>query len=108
MQVCGDIMGSKLWEFFQGPLVRHHAPLPIFFSGISFLSMEDCAPSTSLGNWALVVLYLCSRFRIFNRPILEEYVYQVEGGPHLFRSCLCVARDSLILTTKEMHLFLKI
>jgi len=23
------------------------------------------------------------RFRIFDRPILEEYVYQVEGGLHL-------------------------
>jgi hypothetical protein len=26
---------------------------------------------------------LYSKFCIFNRPILEEYVYQVEGGIHL-------------------------
>jgi len=30
-----------------------------------------------------VALYLGFRFRIFDRPILEKYVFQVEGGPHL-------------------------
>ncbi len=24
MQVCGDIMGPRSWESFQGPLVRRH------------------------------------------------------------------------------------
>jgi hypothetical protein len=43
--------------------------------------MEDCAPSIFLGSWALVVSYF--RFRIFNRLVLKEYVYQVEGGSHL-------------------------
>jgi len=37
-----------------------------------------------------VASYLCSKFHIFDRPILEEYVFQVEGGPHLLQSCLCV------------------
>jgi hypothetical protein len=36
--------------------------------------MEDCAPSTFPGNWALVAPYLCSRFCIFDILILEEYV----------------------------------
>jgi hypothetical protein len=45
--------------------------------------MEDCAPSAFLGSWGLVVPYLCFRFRIFDTPVLEEYVSQVEGGPHL-------------------------
>jgi hypothetical protein len=36
--------------------------------------MEDCAPSSFLGNWVLVAPYLCSRFGIFDRPILEKYV----------------------------------
>jgi len=31
-----------------------------------------------------VAPHLCSKLRIFDRPILEEYVSQVEGGPHLF------------------------
>jgi hypothetical protein len=36
----------------------------------------------------MVALYLCFTFRIFNTLILEEYVFQVEGGPHLLQSCL--------------------
>jgi hypothetical protein len=51
-----------------------------------------------------VAPYLCSRFRVFDRPVLEEYVFQVEGGPHLLQSCLCVMQDGLPLTTREMHL----
>jgi hypothetical protein len=67
--------------------------------------MEYCAPSAFLGSWALVVMYLCSRFRIFNRPILEEYVFYVEGGPHLLQSCLHVAHDNLLFITRDIHLF---
>jgi hypothetical protein len=67
-------MGLGSWESIQGPLVGYHARLPISFSGKSPLSMEDCAPSTFLRSWVLVAPYLCSRFHIFNRPILEEYV----------------------------------
>jgi hypothetical protein len=36
--------------------------------------MEDYALSIFLRSFTLMVLYLCSRFRIFDRPILEEYV----------------------------------
>ncbi len=47
--------------------------------------------------------YLCSRFCIFDRPILEEYVSQVEGGPHLLQSCFRVARDDIPLAARDMH-----
>ncbi len=50
-----------------------------------------------------MVLYLCSRFRIFDRPILEEYVSQVEGGPHLLQSCLHALQDGFPLTIRDMH-----
>jgi hypothetical protein len=46
--------------------------------------MEDYAQFTFLGNWALVAPYLCSNFRIFNKPILEEYVFHIEGAPTCF------------------------
>jgi hypothetical protein len=49
------------------------------FGGIDLISMEDCAPFAFLGSWALMVSYLCFRFCISNRPILEEYVFEVEG-----------------------------
>jgi hypothetical protein len=45
--------------------------------------MEDYVPFAFLGIWVLVVLFLCYRFRIFIRLVLEEYVFQVKGGPHL-------------------------
>ncbi len=105
MQVCGDIMGLGLWESFQGPLMRCQVWLLIFFNGIGLLSIEDCAPCVFLGNWALVAPYLCFKFYIFDRLVLEEYVFQVKGGPHLFLSCLHAARDGLPPAVKEMHLF---
>jgi hypothetical protein len=83
-------MGLGSWESFQDPITRRQIRLPISFGGIYFLSMEDCAPSIFLGSSVLVAPYLCSKFHIFDRPILEEYVFQVEGGPHLLQSCLCV------------------
>jgi len=46
--------------------------------------MEDYASFDYLRNWAIMVPYLCFRFCIFDRPILEEYVSQVDRGPHLF------------------------
>jgi len=82
IQICGDIMGPRSWESFQGPLARHQIRLSISFGGIGLLFMEDYAPFVFLRNWALMAPYLCSRFHIFNRPILEEYVSQVKRGPH--------------------------
>jgi len=36
--------------------------------------MEDCAASIFLKSWVLVALYLCIKFRIFDKLILKEYV----------------------------------
>jgi hypothetical protein len=36
--------------------------------------MEDYAPSIFLNSWAFMALYLCSRFHIFDRHVLKEYV----------------------------------
>jgi hypothetical protein len=60
--------------------------------------------SIFLRNWALVVPSLCSRFHIFNRPILEEHDSQVERGPHMFQSCLHATQNGLLPTSREMHL----
>ncbi len=65
--------------------------------------MEDYVPFALLGSWALVAPYLCFKFRIFDKPILEKYVSQVEGGPHLFQSCLCATQNDLPLIIREMH-----
>ncbi len=52
-----------------------------------------------------MVMYLCSRFCIFIKPILEDYVSYIEGGPHLLQSCFRVAQDNLPFITREIHLF---
>ncbi len=75
VQVYGDIMGPRLWESFHDLLARHQARLLISFGGIGLLSMDDYASSVFLRSWALVGSYLCFRFCIFDRPILEEYVF---------------------------------
>jgi hypothetical protein len=39
--------------------------------------MEVYAPFVFLRSWVLVVQYMCSRFYIFYRPVLEKYVFKV-------------------------------
>jgi hypothetical protein len=58
--------------------------------------------------WELVMVILClySRFHIFNKSLLEEYVSQVEGGPHFLKSCFHATWYSLPPATREMYLFL--
>jgi hypothetical protein len=48
---------------------------------------------------------MCSKFRIFDRFILEEYVFEVDGGPHFLQSYFHVAQDNVPPAVKEMHLF---
>jgi len=96
LQVCGIIMGHGSWESIQSHLVGHQVQLLISFGGISLLSMEDCALSVFLESWTLVVSYFRYRFRIFDRPLLKEYVFQIEGSPHLFQSCLHVVQDNFL------------
>ncbi len=97
-------MGLGSWEFFQGPLMRRHAQLLISFGGIGLIFMEDYAPYAFIGNQALVAPYLCARFRIFYRPILEEYVFQIEGGPHMLQNCLHATKDGFHPIVRVMHL----
>jgi hypothetical protein len=67
----------KIMGGFLGPLSEASSLTTniLFFGGICFLSMEDCAPSIFLGSWALVVRYLCSKFQIFDTPILEKICF---------------------------------
>jgi hypothetical protein len=77
--------GSRIMGVFLRPFSEASSLTTNIFllCGMGLLTMEDCAPFVFLGSWALVAPYLCFRFYIFNRPILEEYTYQVEGSPHL-------------------------
>jgi len=63
--------------------MRHYVQFLISFGGISFLLMEDCLPLVFLRSWVLMASYLCSKFHIFDKPILEEYAFKGEWCPHL-------------------------
>jgi hypothetical protein len=65
--------------------------------------VKDCAPSTFLKSMTIMALYVCFMFCIFNRLVLEEYVFQIKGGPHLLQLCFCALQDSLPFTAREMH-----
>jgi hypothetical protein len=97
MWICVGIMGLGSWEFLHGLLMKRHVQLLISFGGSGIFFMEDCAPFTFLKSWVLVVLYLCFWL------VLEEYVSQVEGGPHLLQSCMCVVWDGLLHVARNMH-----
>jgi hypothetical protein len=88
MSLCRDMMGLGSWEFIQGLLPKTSSAITDFLWWYKFLSMEDYAPSTFLGSWALVPPYLCFKFHIFNRPILKKYVSQVKGGHTSFSHAL--------------------
>ncbi len=78
MQVCGDIMHPGSWEFIQRSLMGYQAQLPISFGGINLLFMENYAPYAFLGNLALVALYLCSKFPIFNKPFWKSMFFKLK------------------------------
>jgi hypothetical protein len=59
--------------------VQNHGNL-IYFGDIGFLFMEDCAPFAFLVSWALVALYLCFRFYIFDRFWKSMFLGLVGGG----------------------------
>ncbi len=84
--------------------VRHQAWLLIFFGDIGLLFMKVCASIAFLRRWALMALYLCFRFCIFNRPSLENDVSQVEGAP-LVSIILTWSTKCLPLGLNEMHIF---
>jgi hypothetical protein len=67
--------GFRIMGVFLGPFSEALDSTTNIFWWCKFFSMENCAPSTFLRNWALVALYLCFRFHIFDRLILEEYVF---------------------------------
>jgi hypothetical protein len=52
--------------------MKHEARLPISFGGICLIFMEDCATFAFSGSLVLLAPYLCFRFHIFDRSILEE------------------------------------
>jgi len=66
--------------------------------------MEICAPFVFLGNWALVVPYLCSKFHIFNRLFWKNMFFR-SRGPTPFQSCFHAIQYIFPPIAKEMYLY---
>jgi hypothetical protein len=98
--------GFRIVGVFSKPLSK--ARLLISFGGIGLLYMEDCAPSIFLKNWALVALYLCSRFCIFYRPVLEKYVSQVEEAHTCFNHAYVQRKMAFLLQLRICIFVLKV
>jgi len=75
--------GSRVMRIYSRPLGKVLGLITNLLWCISFIYMEDYVPIIFLRSWVLVALYLCSKFCIFNRPVLKEYVSQVERSPYL-------------------------
>ncbi len=70
--------------------------------------MEDYASSTFLGGWTLVAPYLRSRFHIFNRPILDDYLSWVEKAPTYFSLAYVQHEMTFLLQLRICTFLLKV
>ncbi len=66
--------GSMVMEVYLGPFNEASNLTIDFLSWYRPFFMEDYAPFAFLRNRVLMALYLCSRFCIFDKHILKEYV----------------------------------
>ncbi len=86
--------------------VQNHGNL-IYFGDVGFLFMEDCAPFAFLVSWALVALYLCFRFYIFDRFWKSMFLGLVGGGP-TYSSHVYMQREmTFLLQLGNCIIFLK-
>jgi hypothetical protein len=67
--------GSKLVGILSRPFNKTSNSTSDILWWYKFFSMEDYAPFAFLRSWAMVALYLCSKFHIFDKFILEKYVF---------------------------------
>jgi len=84
---CVGHYGSKVMGLYSRPLSKALNPTIDLFWWYRPFNYGGLCPICFFRELGLVASYLCSKFSIFDRSILEEYVFQVEKGPHLFWSC---------------------
>jgi hypothetical protein len=64
--------------------------------------MKVFASIVFLRRWALMALYLCFKFLIFDKLVLEEDVFQIEGSPLVSIIFTCCMK-CLPFGLSEMH-----
>jgi hypothetical protein len=66
---------SKIMGVFSGPLNKASSSTTDILWWYMFFLYRGLCPICFLGSWVMVVPYLCSRFHIFDKPVLDKYVY---------------------------------
>jgi hypothetical protein len=69
---------------------------------------EGLCPIFFLGNWVLVVSYLCSRFRIFDKFASEGYFFRLKGAHTCFNHAYVQCKMALLLQLRRCTLLLKV
>jgi len=72
-------LGPRSFNSPKRPLTREQASLPITFNGIMLISTSIIAPTTYLGNCALVTLVIATRFMVEQRPFLLEALARINN-----------------------------
>jgi len=63
-KVFGPLLGPRSFDNIERPLAHKQASFPIIFKGVGFISTSIIAPTTYLGNWALVASVIDARFMV--------------------------------------------
>jgi hypothetical protein len=68
----GCLLVSGSFDNPKGTLDHKQTSLPITFGGVGLILTFTIAPTTYLGNWALVALIIVVRFMVDQHPFLLE------------------------------------
>jgi len=72
LQIFGRFLGLRSFDNPKRPLAHIQVFFPVTFNGIRFKSIATIAPTTYLGNWALVTSIIAVRFMFDQYPFLFE------------------------------------
>jgi len=104
LQMFERLLGLGSFNSPKGPLAHKQACLPITFGGIELISTSTIAPTTYLGNWALITIIIIVRFMVDQHPFLVEAVTQINNNTFLSNN---TSRQHVIFYHPQpVHVFL--
>jgi hypothetical protein len=91
----GCLLVSGSFDNPKGTLDHKQTSLPITFGGVGLILTFTIAPTTYLGNWALVALIIVVRFMVDQHPFLLEALTWINNNTFSFQQDLNAACDLL-------------
>jgi hypothetical protein len=96
LQVFGRLLCPRSFDNSKRPLAHKKTFLSITFDGIGFMLTATIAPSTYLGNWALVTSIIATRFMVDQCHFLLEALTRVDNNTFPFQQHFKMACDLLL------------